>query len=75
MTITWTNNDQVIDTQGPVYKHSLLIPAWIINQMHSKVWDEITYSFAKFNSTTVEFWEWISNLIPHITMAVITYPW
>ena len=24
---------------------------------------------------TIEFGEWISNLIPHIMMHVITYPW
>ena len=29
--------------------------------MHYNVWDEITYPFLNFNSTTVEVWEWISN--------------
>ena len=30
--------------------------------MHYKVWEEIIYPFPKFNSTTVEVWEWLSNL-------------
>ena len=42
--------------------------------MHCKVWDEITYQFTKFNGSTIEVWEWISNFIPHFTMDVITYP-
>ena len=44
-----------IDTYGPFYKHGLtLIPAWIGNHMHYKVWDEITYPFLNFNGATVE---------------------
>ena len=40
---------------GPFYKHGLtLIPAWIINHMPSKVWDEINYPFLNFNGATVE---------------------
>ena len=31
-----------------------LIPAWISNYIHYKVWDEITYPFLNFNSATVE---------------------
>ena len=38
------------------------------------VWDEITYSFLNFNGATVEVYEWISNIIPHFTWRVITYP-
>ena len=30
------------------------------------MWDEVTYQFPNFNSCTVEIWEWINNLIPHI---------
>ena len=60
---------------GPFYWHGLtLIPAWISNHIHPKVWAEITYPFLNFNSVTVEVWEWISNLIPHFTGHVITYP-
>ena len=32
--------------RGLFYKHGLtLIPAWIVNYIHYKVWDEITYPF------------------------------
>ena len=50
------------------------IPAWISNDMPSKVWDEIAYPFLNFNGCTVEVYEWISNFIPHFMMDVITYP-
>ena len=30
--------------------------------MSSKVWDEITNPFPKFNGSTVEVWEWICYL-------------
>ena len=36
---------------------STLIPAWISNNMPSKMWDEITYSYPNFNGCTVEVWE------------------
>ena len=51
-----------------------LIPAWISNYIHYKVWDEITYPFPNFNGCTVEVWEWITNFIPHFTRCVMTYP-
>ena len=38
-----------------------LIPAWISDYVHYKVWDAITYLFPNFNSATVEVWAWISN--------------
>ena len=38
------------------------------------VWDEITYPFLNFNGATVEVWEWISNLIPYVTVRMIIYP-
>ena len=41
-----------------------LIPAWINNQIHYKVWDEITCPFPNFNGETVEVWEGI-NSSPH----------
>ena len=38
-----------------IYKYGLtLIPAWVSNCIHYKVWDEITYPFLNFNSCTVE---------------------
>ena len=61
-------------TWGPFCYHGLtLIPAWMTNYTHYKVWDEITYPFPNFNGCTVEVWEWISSLIPHFTVHVITY--
>ena len=64
------------DAIDPFYWHGLtLIPAWINNYTHYKVWDEITYPFPNFNGGTVEVWEWINNFTPHFTGHVITYPW
>ena len=45
------------------------ITVWIINHKHYKLWDEITYPFPNFNSTTVQVCEWIS-----FTKHVIIYP-
>ena len=60
---------------GPCFWHGLtLIPAWISNYSHDKVWHEITCLFPNFNGATVEVWEWISYFIPHFTGHVITYP-
>ena len=41
---------------GTAYTISVLtlIPAWISNYIHYKVWDEITYPFLNFNGATVE---------------------
>ena len=45
----------VFSSRGPFYKHGLaLIPPWIINYIHYKVWDEITYPFLNFIGATVE---------------------
>ena len=45
------------------------------NHMLSKVWGEITYPFINFNGATLETKEWISNVNPHFTEHVITYPY
>ena len=56
-------------------KHGLtLIPGWISNYIHYKVWYEITYPFTNFNGATVEVWVWISDFILHFTWHVIIYP-
>ena len=61
---------------GPFYLHGItLIPTWISNYIHCKVWDEITKPFLNFNGATVEFSEWIDNIIPYFTGHVITYSW
>ena len=36
------------------------------------MWDEITYPFPNFNGATVKVWEWITNLIFHFMMGVIS---
>ena len=51
---TWKTKIR-LKTCGPFYLHGLtLIPAWISNHIHYKVWDEITYPFLNFNGCTVE---------------------
>ena len=46
---------QSISISGPFHYHGLtLIPAWINNNIHYKVWDEITYLFKTFSGATVE---------------------
>ena len=60
---------------GPFYYHGItLIPSWISNYIHHKVWDEITYPFPNFKCATIEVWECISNLIPHFTGHMIISP-
>ena len=51
-----------------------LIPTWISNHMPSKMSDEITYSFPRFNGCTVEDWKWMSNFAPQFVIDIITYP-
>ena len=47
-----------------IFDHGLtLIPAWISNYIHYKVWDAITHPFLNFYGATVEVWEWTSNFI------------
>ena len=58
---------------GPLYEQGLiLIPAWISNYIHNKMWHAITYPLPNFNGATIEVWELISNLISHFTGHVIT---
>ena len=49
-----------------------LIPVWIINYIYHNMWGKITYQLPNFNVCTVEFWIWISNLLPHFIGHVIT---
>ena len=51
-----------------------IIPARINNNIHNKVWDDITYPVINFNGVTFEIWELISDFIPYFTVRVITYP-
>ena len=42
-------------TWDPFYYHDLtLIPAWISNYIHNKLWEEITYPFLNLNGATGE---------------------
>ena len=43
----------------------------ISNDMLSKVWDEITYTFSNLNGYTVEVFEWISNFTPHNYLSTL----
>ena len=54
-TLAIVYTDATLYSNGPFYLHGLtLIPAWISNYIHYKVWDEITYPFLNFNGCTVE---------------------
>ena len=49
--MTWYD---LYDTMDPFYWYGLTwIPAWLINYIHYKVWDEITYPFPNFNGETL----------------------
>ena len=41
--------DELVQKHDIYYHGFILIPAWIINYLHYKVWDEITYPFPNFN--------------------------
>ena len=64
-----------VATTGPFYSQSLTsISAWLSIHMSCNVWGEIAYPFPNLNGATVEVSEWISNVIPHFIMDVITFP-
>ena len=56
----WRNSEVILNDIGkiacvPFYLHDLtLIPAWINNYIHYKVWGVITYPLLNFNGCTVE---------------------
>ena len=45
------------------------------NNIHYKVWAEITYTFPNLKGANFELWEWIGNSIPHSSEYGITYPY
>ena len=57
---------------GDPFTNMDFMPAWIINYVHYKEWDEITYPFWNFIDATIDIL--ISNFVPHFTGNVITYP-
>ena len=65
--------DFTYNSQGHLYEHGLtLILAWISDNIHYNVWDEIIYPLPNLNGCMV--WEWISNPVPHFYWAYITDP-
>ena len=56
------------------YQHgSTLILAQIRNNIHYKVWDEITYPFTNFNGVTIEVCEWIIPSHTLLGMWLLTH--
>ena len=46
---------QIMFSSGPFYKHDItLIPAWISNDIHYKVWGDIIYPSPHFIGALVE---------------------
>ena len=57
-----------IITMGPFHWHGItLIPLWISNYNHYKMWYE-TYPFQNLNVPTIEVPEWISNFTQHFVV-------
>ena len=49
----------LVTSRGPFYLHGLtLIPAWISNCIHDRVWDEIINPSPNFKGTTIQVWDW-----------------
>ena len=73
--MTWARSNQhyVLQQQGPLYQYGFILnPAWM-NNMSSKVWDEITHPLPNFNSATVEVWEWMSYFSSYFLVDVIIF--
>ena len=70
--VLWGPLDQILGTLLLTWIN--LILAWIINYIHNKMRDAITYSFPKLIGATVEAGELKNNFIPRNTGHVITYP-
>ena len=51
-----------------------LIPFWISNYIHNKVWGEITNPFANFNGGAIDVLEGIYNFNPLFIGHEVTYP-
>ena len=60
--------------QGPFCQLGFpLIPAWLSNCIHNKVWVEIVYPFRNVNNATVGVWEWASYCILYFIGHMIIY--
>ena len=68
-------NCTLVPIRNPFYKHGFtLIPVWVSNNMHHKVWGENYISIPKFQRAAVEVWGWINNFIRFFHGHVHTYP-
>ena len=56
--ITTCIHQSTIDGVPSLHGFTVIAPQ-ISNHFHCQIWDELTESFARFNSATVEVWEWI----------------
>ena len=65
---------QHLDTfSGPVWQSGLnFISACIGIHIPSREWYQLTDPYPNFNCANIEVWEWISDLILHFIMDVIT---
>ena len=54
LTVASDKHHDVSNACGHFYYYGLtLIPAWISNYIHYKLWDKLTYQFLNFNGCTV----------------------
>ena len=75
MIISFTFHVSISVTRDPFYKHRLtLIPGWISNYIHYKVWGEITFPFPIKRLCSCGSWEWISNVPVNMPQPVLTGP-
>ena len=49
------------------YLELTLIPTWIDNHSHLKLWDQITYPFPNFSISAIDDWVWLSYFTLHFT--------
>ena len=69
--LIYVNLDSIIYviTKGPFHWHGItLIPVWLSNYNHYKMWYE-TYPFQNLNVPTIEVPEWISNFTQHFIVV------
>ena len=55
----------VVKEEICIQHSSTLIPAWMGNYIHYKLWGEVTYLSLNFKGVAFENLEWISNFITY----------
>ena len=71
--ISYTWKDDLYIETGPM--QFIIIGIWKLYTGKVKCHhDEFTYPFPNFNGCTVQFWESLSNFIPHFMNDVIIFP-